>query len=98
MNSPLTYFGESITPMHSMGRAELEELQRAMIARFSNTAGRSRWSASFVVGWASPPRSHVRRSLPLLFSHTAYKAYPASLVDNNRWDPDDQVAGQVDGL
>jgi hypothetical protein len=36
MNSPLTYFGESITPMH--------------------------------------------------FSHTAYKAYPAALIDNNRWD------------
>jgi hypothetical protein len=28
MNSPLNYFGESITPMHSIPRDELEELQR----------------------------------------------------------------------
>jgi hypothetical protein len=36
MNSPLTYFGESITPMHSIPRTELEELQReAMILRFA---------------------------------------------------------------
>ena len=36
MDSPLTYFGESITPMHSIPREELEELQRqAMIRRFA---------------------------------------------------------------
>jgi hypothetical protein len=36
MNSPLSFFGESITPMHSIPRGELEELQReAMILRLA---------------------------------------------------------------
>ena len=36
MNDPISFFGQSYTQMHSIGRRELEELQRrAMCIRFA---------------------------------------------------------------
>ena len=87
MDSPLTYFGESITPMHSIAREELAELQReAMIRRFAE----HRQSIEMVRKLADRlDVSAVDKFddiVPLMFSHTAYKAYPPALIDNNRWD------------
>jgi hypothetical protein len=87
MNSPLAYFGESITPMHSMDRAELEELQRAaMIQRFAEHREQIEMVRKLADRLDITVVDKFDDIVPLMFSHTAYKSYPAALVDNNRWD------------
>lgn len=87
MNSPLTYFGESITPMHSVPRAELEELQReAMIRRFAEHRESIEMVRKLADRLGVTAVDKFDDVVPLLFSHTAYKSYPPVLVDTNRWD------------
>ncbi|WP_319448699.1 MULTISPECIES: hypothetical protein [unclassified Mycobacterium] len=87
MDSPLTHFGESITAMHSVPRAELEDLQReAMIVRFAEHRGQIEMVRKLADRLGITAVDKFDDVVPLMFSHTAYKAYPASLIDNNRWD------------
>ena len=87
MNSPLDYFGESITPMHSIPRGELEELQReAMILRFAEHREKIEMVRKLADRLAVTAVDKFDDMVPLMFSHTTYKSYPAALIDNNRWD------------
>lgn len=87
MDRPLDFFEESVTKMHSVPRADLEEMQRqAMIERF----GEQRNSIEMVRKLADrldiTTVDTFNDIVPLMFSHTAYKSYPPALIDNNRWD------------
>src|SRR5262245_40627425 len=87
MNSPLSFFGESITPMHSIPRAELVDLQReAMILRFTEHREDIEMVRKLADRLGVSTVDKFDDIVPLMFSHTAYKSYPAALVDNNRWD------------
>ena len=87
MDDPIAFFGESLTQMHSIPRDELEELQRqAMAIRF----GQHRQSIEIVRKLADrlgvTELNDFNDVVPLLFSHTAFKSYPAALIDNKRFD------------
>jgi hypothetical protein len=87
MDDPIAFFGESLTQMHSIPRDELEELQRqAMAIRF----GQHRQSIEMVCKLADrlgiSELHDFNDVVPLLFSHTAFKSYPAVLIDNKRFD------------
>lgn len=87
MTDPIAFFGESVTQMHSIARDELEELQRrAMVIRFQE----HRRSIDIVRKLADrlgiTEVSEFNDIVPLLFSHTAFKSYPAALIDNKRFD------------
>ena len=88
MDDPITFFGESLTQMHSIPRDELEELQRqAMAIRFQPARAEHRDGAQA----GRPTRHHANVNefndvVPLIFSHTAFKSYPAALIDNKRFD------------
>ena len=88
MDDPIAFFGESLTQMHSIPRDELEELQRQAMAHPLRPASRraSRWCASWPTGSASRSCNEFNDVVPLLFSHTAFKSYPAALIDNKRFD------------
>jgi len=87
MNDPMVYFDHSITQMHEIPRAELEALQRqAMSIRFQQ----HRESIEMVRNLAD--RLEIKEVnafddvVPLFFAHTAFKSYPASLLDKKRFD------------
>jgi hypothetical protein len=87
MDDPIGFFGESLTKMHSVPRDDLEELQRqAMVIRFQQ----HRESIEILRMLAD--RLDISEVIefddvvPLLFSHTAFKSYPAALIDNKRFD------------
>lgn len=87
MDDPINFFGQSYTRMHSVPRAELEELQRrAMRIRFAQ----HRQSIGIVRKLADRlgigDVADFDDVVPMLLPHTAYKAYPAVLIDNKRFD------------
>jgi hypothetical protein len=87
MDDPIAFFGESLTQMHSISRDELEDLQRrAMAIRF----GQHRQSIEMVRKLADrlgvTELNEFNDVVPLFFSHTAFKSYPAALIDNKRFD------------
>lgn len=87
MDRPLDFFGESLTAMHSIGRAELEELQReAMIERFAEHRDRIEMVRKVADRLGVHSVDKFDDMVPLMFSHTAYKSYPPALLDNKRWD------------
>lgn len=87
LHDPTEYFGRSLTAMHSIPRAELEDLQReAMAARFAEHV-----ASIETVGKAAEREgiSELREPddvIPLLFAHAMYKSYPAALLDQKRYD------------
>ena len=98
MDDPIAYFGESLTQMHSIPRDELEELQRhAMAIRF----GQHRESIEMVRKLADrlgiTELTDFNDVVPLLFSHTAFKSYPAVLIDNKSF-VFKSVDREIDGL
>ncbi|MBW2419387.1 MAG: hypothetical protein JRH19_12625 [Deltaproteobacteria bacterium] len=87
MNDPIGFFDQSVTKMHSIPRAELEDLQRIAIAqRFTEHY------ASIEMLRKLADRLGIREIrefddlVPLFFAHTAFKSYPASLLDKKRFD------------
>jgi hypothetical protein len=87
MNDPFAFFDESITKMHSIPRANLEHLQRdAMVIRFAD----HRENVEMVLKLADrldiAAVDDFDDVVPLLFSHTAFKSYPAALLDKKRFD------------
>jgi hypothetical protein len=87
MNDPITFFDRSITKMHQIPRDELEMLQReAMSLRFAN----HRQNVVMVRNLADRLGIKEVREfddvVPLFFAHTAFKSYPASLLDKKRYD------------
>jgi hypothetical protein len=87
MNDPIAFFDQSITKMHQIPRAELEMLQReAMARRFAA----HRESIEMVRNLADRLSIKEVREfddiVPLFFAHTAFKSYPAALLDKKRFD------------
>jgi hypothetical protein len=87
MDHPLSFFEESVTKMHSMARDDLEEMQReAMIERFAEHRESIELVRKLAGRLGITAVDKFDDVVPLLFSHTAYKSYPAALLDNGRWD------------
>src|SRR5215470_16129533 len=87
MDDPMAYFDHSVTQMHSIPRPELEALQRAAMARRFE---QHRQSIEMLRNLADRLGIHELRDfndvVPLFFAHTAFKSYPASLLDRKRFD------------
>ena len=64
----------------------------------SSTTRASRCCASWPTGCGITALNEFNDVVPLLFSHTAFKSYPAALDRQEAIRPDDQVAGQADQL
>ncbi|MCW2794995.1 hypothetical protein [Nocardioides sp.] len=87
MNDPIAFFGESLTQMHSIPRDELEELQRqAMGIRFKEHRESIEILRKLTDRLTITELNEFDDVVPLLFSHTAFKSYPAALIDNKRFD------------
>ena len=87
MDDPIAYFGESLTQMHSIPRDELEELQRqAMAIRFDQHRQSIELVGKLADRLGVTVLDEFNDVVPLFFSHTAFKSYPAALVDNKRFD------------
>jgi hypothetical protein len=87
MNDPIGFFDESVTEMHSIPREDLESLQRdAMILRFADHRENVEILRKLADRLAISRVSELDDVVPLLFSHTAFKSYPAALLDKKRFD------------
>ena len=87
MNDPIGFFGQSYTQMHSIGRHELEELQRqAMGIRFKEHYQSIEMLRKLADRLGITALNKFNDIVPLFFSHTAFKSYPAALVDRKRFD------------
>ncbi|MCK8646988.1 hypothetical protein [Mycobacterium colombiense] len=87
MNDPISFFGQSYTRMHSIGRLELEELQRqAMRIRFAEHYQSIEILRKLADRLGIGALERFNDVVPLLFSHTSFKSYPAALIDKKRFD------------
>ena len=87
MNTPWAYFNNSITQMHSVPREELLEMQRqAMVARVDEHIERIEMVAKHAQRVGITSVNEFDDVVPLFFAHTAYKAYPAKLLEDRRYD------------
>jgi hypothetical protein len=73
--------------MHSIPRDELEELQRqAMAIRFAQHRESIEMVGKLADRLGITELHEFNDVVPLMFSHTAFKSYPAMLIDNKRFD------------
>ena len=87
MDDPINFFGRSYTQMHTIGRPELEELQRqAMAIRFRQHHESIEILRKLADRLQIKALNKFNDVVPLLFSHTAFKSYPAALIDKKRFD------------
>jgi len=87
MDDPINFFGRSYTQMHTIGRPELEELQRqAMGIRFRQHHESIEILRKLADRLEIKALAEFNDVVPLLFSHTAFKSYPAALIDKKRFD------------
>jgi hypothetical protein len=87
MDDPINFFGRSYTQMHTIGRPELEELQRqAMGIRFRQHHESIEILRKLADRLEIKAVAEFNDVVPLLFSHTAFKSYPAVLIDKKRFD------------
>src|SRR6202007_1703251 len=87
MNDPIGFFGQSYTQRHSIDRRELEELQRqAMGIRFREHYQSIDMLRKLADRLSVTALNEFNDVVPLFFSHTAFKSYPAALVDKKRFD------------
>jgi hypothetical protein len=87
MTDPTAYFDRSLTTMHSVPRADQEELQRAALrARFAEHRDSIKAVGKAAKNAGIADVDDVDDVVPLLFAHAAYKSYPAALLDRKRYD------------
>jgi hypothetical protein len=87
MDDPISFFGQSYTQMHSISRGELEALQRqAMGIRFQQHRDSIEMLRKLAERLGITALNDFNDVVPLFFSHTAFKSYPAALVDKKRFD------------
>jgi hypothetical protein len=80
MNDPIGFFGQSYTRMHSIPRPDLEALQRrAMGIRFREHYRSIEMLRKVADRLGATSLDEFNDVVPLLFSHTAFKSYPAAL-------------------
>ena len=87
MDDPINFFGQSYTQMHSIDRDELESLQRqAMAIRFQQHYQSIEMLRKLADRLGITALNEFNDVVPLFFSHTAFKSYPAALIDKKRFD------------
>src|SRR6202007_2853844 len=87
MDDPINFFGQSYTQMHSIPRDELEDLQRqAMGIRFRQHSQSIEMLRKLADRLGVTALKEFNDVVPLFFSHTAFKSYPAALIDKKRFD------------
>jgi hypothetical protein len=87
MNDPLGYFDYSVTRMHSVPRADLEQLQlKALAQRFLEQKERIPALAKLADRQGIAALSQLEDVLPVCFEHTVLKSYPVSLLEHGRFD------------
>jgi len=87
MNDPMEYFDHSITKMHTIPRAELEPLQlESMKRRFADHRQSIEMLRNLADRLEIKELSEFDDVVPLFFAHTAFKSYPAALLDKKRFD------------
>ena len=87
MSDPLAYFDQSITRMHMISRPELEELQRqALRIRVAEHIDGIEMVRNLAARIGITEVSEFDDVVPLFFAHTAFKSYPAALIDQGRFD------------
>ena len=87
MDDPITFFGQSYTQMHTIPRAELEESQRqALTLRFQQHYDSIEMLRKVADRLGIAELQEFNDVVPLMFSHTAFKSYPPSLIDKKRFD------------
>src|ERR1700758_3904640 len=87
MDDPISFFGQSYTQMHSIPRDELEGLQcQALGIRFRQHYQSIEMLRKLADRLGVRQLTEFNDVVPLLFSHTAFKSYPAALVDRKRFD------------
>jgi hypothetical protein len=87
MNHPMEFFDHSITKMHTLARPELEELQRqAMAVRFAEHRESIEMLRNLADRLEIKELKEFDDVVPLFFAHTAFKSYPAALLDRKRFD------------
>ncbi len=87
MTDPLGFFDASVTKMHSIDQQELETLQRAaMKKRFEMHYASIEMLRNLADRLKVTELNEFNDVVPLLFAHTAFKSYPAALIDKKRWD------------
>lgn len=87
MNDPIGFFNRSITRMHMIEPGELEALQRtAMSIRFQEHYESVEMLRNLADRLGISELREFNDVIPLLFPHTAFKSYPAALLDRKRFD------------
>ena len=87
MNDPIGFFDRSITKMHQIPRDELELLQReAMARRFADHRANIEMVRNLADRLGIKEVREFDDIVPLFFAHTAFKSYPAALLDKKRFD------------
>lgn len=87
MNDPIEFFGKSITRMHMISKVELEALQRVAISlRFKEHYASIEMLRNLADRLGVTQVTEFNDLVPLFFAHTAFKSYPASLLDGKRFD------------
>lgn len=87
MDDPIGFFGQSYTRMHSIPRDQLEAMQRqALGIRFQQHHASIEMLRKVADRLGITELNEFNDVVPLMFSHTAFKSYPASLLDKKRFD------------
>jgi len=87
MTDPLGLFEHSVTRMHSIDKDELEAIQkRAFAIRFEEQSTSIKVLKDLVERLGVSQVKEFDDLVPLLFPHTIFKSYSASLLDKKRFD------------
>jgi hypothetical protein len=95
-NDPPKYFGYSGREAHQVPRADAEAMQVAALRqRFADLRDRVAVLKSAADEQAIGEIRTLEEGARLLFPHTVYKSYPASLLEKNRFDRMTQWLGRL---
>ncbi len=87
IDDPVDYFDGSLTAMQSIPRDELEQLQlEGLRLRFAQLKDRVGMLGRLADAQDIAAIDTIDDVVPLLFEHTVYKSYPASLLSEGRFD------------
>lgn len=84
--APASFFGDSLTAMHSIDPAELALLQLdGLRYRFEDLRSRIPMLGRFADRQGIDEIDDINDVVPILFEHTVYKSYPAALLEQARF-------------
>lgn len=87
VGDPVEHFGWSLTALHSVPRDDLDRLQlEGLRLRFDTLRDRIGMLRRLADAQDVSAIAAIDDVVPLLFEHTVYKSYPASLLAQNRFD------------